>query len=206
MTSIWGPLGWISLHSIATSYPEFPTPSEQQLMSTWLDLFRDTITCTYCKGHFTELLDKYRKQFPNMLESRHSFAMFSFRAHNAVNKRLNKPVYATVEECLTTLQDATKLKSAREYRIAYLNHITKYWRTYQDVSGIVSLRKINEMKKIEEEYFKVRDTFFNVTFRPDIVILPSTAIEPPRELNPNVLPPHRRAGITFQGGMLRLRR
>jgi hypothetical protein len=203
MTAIWGPLGWMSLHSIATSYSEFPTPSEKQLMSSWLDLFRDTITCHYCKGHFTELLEKYRKQFPDMLDSRHAFAMFSFRAHNAVNRRLNKPIYGSVEECVQTLRDVIKLKPAREYRVAYLNHIARYWKSLQDVNGIVALRKIQEMRKIEEEYVRIRDTGFTVDFRPDIVVLPNAAVEKPTA---TALPPNRRVGITFQGGLIRLRK
>lgn len=204
MTAVWGPLGWITLHSIATSYSEFPTPSEKQLMSSWLDLFRDTITCHYCKGHFTELLEKYRKQFPDMLDSRHAFAMFSFRAHNAVNRRLNKPIYNSVDECLATLKQATQYKTPREFRVAYINHITRHWKTQQDVTGIVSLRKIKEMRKIEDEYVQSRDTGFNVEFRPDIVVLPSPQ-QPsqPQQQQPII---QSRIGITFKGGLLRLRR
>jgi hypothetical protein len=177
MTTIWGPLGWMTLHSVATSYPERPTQTEQNLMSTWLDMFRDTITCPSCKGHFTELLATYRTRFPNMMQSRQEFALFSFRAHNAVNRRLNKPVYGTVDECMATLKANLKTRTARDYRISYINHITRHWRTFQDVSGITSLKKIMEMKKIEDEYVQPRDTSFNVPIFPDLVILPMGILE-----------------------------
>lgn len=177
MTAIWGPLGWMTLHSVATSYAERPTPTERNLMTVWLDLFRDTITCPSCKGHFTELLAAYRTRFPNFLESRQEFAMFSFRAHNAVNRRLNKPVFATLDACLETLRANLKTRTARDYRVSYINHILRYWRTFQDASGVAALKKIVEMRKIEEDYIGPRDTSFTVSLLPDIVILPVGILE-----------------------------
>lgn len=193
MTTIWGPLGWMTLHSVATSYPERPTPVEQSLMSTWLDMFRDTITCPSCKGHFTELLASYRARFPNMMQSRQEFALFSFRAHNSVNRRLNKPVYSSVEECMATLKANIRTRTARDYRVSYVNHITRHWRTFQDVSGIAALKKIVEMKKIEDEYINPRDTSFSVPIYPDIVVLPSGLLEPPSE-------PSSRPAVRFAPG------
>ena len=154
-------------------------------MYTWLDMFRDTITCPSCKGHFTDMLARYRAQFPGMLQNRHEFVMFTFRAHNAVNKRLNKPVYSSVEECMTTLRNNVKTRTARDYRVSYINHITRHWRTFQDISGIVALKKINEMKRIEMEYVSVRDTNFTIEIRPDIVVLPQTMVEGRTEAQPS---------------------
>lgn len=175
----------MTLHSTAFAYPENPTGSEKELMYTWLDMFRDTITCPSCKGHFTTMLANYRAQFPSMLQSRQDFVIFTFRAHNAVNKRLNKPVYPSVVECVTTLRNNVKSRSARDYRISYINHITRYWRSYQDVTGIVALKKIREMKRIEDEYVSVRDTNFTTEIRPDIVVLPQSAVEGNVEVQPS---------------------
>lgn len=147
-------------------------------------MFRDTITCPSCKQHFTELLANYRTQFPNMMESRHEFIMFTFRAHNAVNKRLNKPVYSSVEQCLATLRNAVARRHAKDYRISYINHITRHWRSLQDVSGIVATKKINEMKRIETEYVSARDTNFAIDVRQDIVVLPQSVIERNAEARP----------------------
>ena len=146
-------------------------------MTTWLDMFRDTITCPSCKGHFTEMLANYRRTFPNMLQSRHEFVMFTFRAHNSVNRRLKKPIYNTVEECVATLRNNVKTRSASDYRISYINHITRHWKTFQDISGITSLKKIREMKRIEMEYVSLRDTNFTIEIRPDVVVLPQTVLD-----------------------------
>ena len=177
MTAVWGPLGWMTLHSVATSYPEAPTQSERDLMYSWLDMFRDTITCPHCRDHFTTMLQTYRSSFPAMLSSRQEFSLFTFRAHNAVNRRLKKPIQGTLDECMTTLQNNVKARSAVDYRVSYLNHITKYWKSWQDITGIVALRKINEMRKIEATYVQPRDRNFAVTLTPDVVVLPRDALE-----------------------------
>ncbi len=187
MTAIWGPLGWMTLHSVATSYPDNPTQPERELMYSWVDMFRDTITCPSCKEHFTALLANYRAQFPNMLASRQEFAMFSFRAHNAVNRRLSKPLRGTLGDCIETLQYNIKTRSASEYRNAYLSHITRHWMMMRDVTGIIAMKKIREMNKIEAEYIRQRDTNFSVDLNPDPVVLPSDVLEK----NPNAVGPIR---------------
>lgn len=210
MTAIWGPLGWMTLHSVATSYSETPTQTEKTLMNSWLDMFADTITCPHCQQHFKEMLTNYRARFPGMLSSRQEFAMFTFRAHNAVNRRLNKPMYSTLDECLETLRNNTKTRTASDYRVAYINHITRYWRTLQDITGIVAIKKINEMKKIEIDYIAPRDTKFQITLRADVVVLPRDILEPNVEQRsgpriPNVRAPLN-AGFRIGLGGLQLRR
>lgn len=112
-----------------------------------------------------------------MLNSRQDFSLFTFRAHNAVNRRLKKPLHTTLEDCMDTLKNNVKTRTAADYRVSYLNHIGRYWKSWQDISGIVALKKINEMRKIEATYVQPRDTNFNVTLTPDVVILPRDALE-----------------------------
>ena len=209
MTAIWGPLGWMTLHSVATSYPEVPTPAEKQLMVTWLDLFRDTITCPSCRDHFTDMLAAYRKQYPHMLNSRQNFAVATFRMHNAVNRRLQKPIYSSVEECMATLKNNIRTRSAFDYRVSYNNHILRYWRTQQDTAGLVALKKVYQMKKIEIEYISERDTKFEVTIQPDIVVLPSDVMTT-KSGNTEVQTPRfgkiPNSGLVLGAGGFRLRR
>lgn len=209
MTAVWGPLGWMTLHSVSTLYPETPTPAERTLMSSWLELFRDTITCVHCRDHFTTLLRNYRARFPNFLNSRQELAMFAFRAHNTVNARLSKPVYATLDACMEQLKNNTKTRSPEEYRKAYLTHIYKYWQTLQDISGIVALKKITEMRKIENDYFAPRDTKFDVVLKADLVTVPRHWMEGGENVaEPTTIhfkPSEKtRAGFRMQGGRMRL--
>lgn len=158
------------------------------------------------------MLQNYRNRFPGMLSSRQDFAMFAFRAHNAVNARLHKPVYSTLGECMNILQTNTKTKSAAEYRVAYINHITRYWATIQDISGIVALKKVNEMRKIEMEYFSRIDTKFDVELKDDLVVIPRNWVEDGLHSEPIPQQPsvflnngNARAGFRIVGGRMRLR-
>lgn len=208
MTAVWGPLGWMTLHSVATLYPVEPTRGEQDLMNAWLDMFRDTITCPSCREHFASMLATYRQSFPNMLASRHNFAMFSFRAHNAVNRRIHKPVHPDVESCMNLLKNNVKTRTARDYRVSYLTHITRHWNVYRDITGISALRKIAEMNKIERDYFGSRDNNFVVELAADVVVLPQDAFDrTPRESGPQrplLRPPLQ--GFRLTGSGIRLRR
>ena len=208
MTSIWGPLGWMTLHSVASCYPDSPSQAEIALTNTWLDMFQSTITCPSCKEHFGTALAGYRRSYPQMLLSRREFLLFTFRVHNAVNKRINKPVYPTVAACFETLRNNVKTKSAREYRGAYLNHIRRFWRTMQDASGFTSLKKINEMSKIEIEYVQRRENNFEVDISEDVVILPGQTFSSGTEEQPQAIRVDTRSvpRMGLLGGRFQIRR
>lgn len=171
MTSVWGPLGWMTLHSAASLYPDVPTESEMLLMTKWLDNFKNTITCPSCQGHFAEMLTNYRAQFPNMMYSRQNFMLFTLRAHNAVNRRINKPVYQTVQACFDLLRKNVQYNKSNTFRITYINHIQRHWRSYQDATGIAALKRIQEMKRIEIEYMALRSNEFEIMIPEDTVVI-----------------------------------
>ena len=213
MTAVWGPLGWMTLHSVSTIYPEHPTQSEKDLLTTWLGLFTETITCPHCRDHFRSMHANYRTKYPGYLDSRQAFAMFAFRCHNVVNARLSKPVYGTLEECMGVLKTNLKLRSAQDYRISYINHLTRFWGTIQDTSGITALKKVYELTTIDLDYFGLRDTKFEVTLRDDGVVIPrhwvehvpggQTADVPSTRLMPRATT-QTRAGFRMVGGRIRL--
>jgi len=185
MTSVWGPLGWMTLHSAASLYPDTPTEAEMLLMTKWLDNFKNTITCPSCQGHFAEMLTNYRAQFPNMMYSRRNFMLFTLRAHNAVNRRINKPVYPTVQACFDVLRKNVQYNKSNTFRITYINHIQRHWRTYQDASGIAALKRVQEMQRIEIEYMALRSNEFEIMIPEDTVVIQFNsegAIEPQRPM------------------------
>lgn len=111
---------------------------------------------------------------------------------------------------MATLQSNIKTRSAVDYRVSYLNHIARYWRGWQDITGIVALKKIAEMRKIETTYVQQRDTNFNVTLIPDVVVLPKDMLEPPTEGSSTPmavsLPPGNPGRFRLTSGGFRLRR
>ena len=168
----------MTLHSVASCYPDAPTQSEITLTQTWLDMFQTTITGPSFKEPFGIALAGYRRSYPQMLTSRREFLLFTFRVHNAVNRRLNKPIHSTVAACFETLRNNVKTRPAKDYRAAYLNHIRRFWRTMQDASGFTALKRINEMSKIESEYTRKRENNFEADISEDVVVLPGQLFEP----------------------------
>jgi hypothetical protein len=197
----------MTLHSVASCYPNTPLPSEKTLMQTWLDMFQSTITCPSCREHFGTTLGSYRRLYPQMLSSREEFLLATFRLHNSVNRRLNKPIHSSVAACFEQLRNNMKTRTARDYRIAYINHIQRFWRTMQDASGMAALRKINEMRKIEYEYLQKHENNFETIISENTVVLISHSLDAQTE-TPSPVRIDTRAipQIGFNGGRFQLRR
>jgi hypothetical protein len=160
MTALWGPLGWMTLHSVSVNYPDSPSDAERQICSRFIDLFTETITCHICKSHFLRMVQTYRVVHPEYLDSKQNFFLFVVRAHNTVNKRLDKPTVKSVAEALTTLQAATVLTSPSEYRRKYLDYLRRIWGSDSSANGLFGVQKIRELEKINTEYWNYRETSY----------------------------------------------
>lgn len=207
MTKLWGPLGWMSLHSISAIYPEHPSPEDKMIASRFLELFENTITCRFCQDHFHRMKMAYVKQHPEFLNSRRDFFLFVARAHNTVNKRLDKPRPQTVKECIETIQLNTRDRSTTDFRTAYLNYLMGDWNSQFDGMSFMRRNEVSEMMKINEHYWNPRDK--GVV---DLVIEEADVLTPIEEAthrmigNQVVLTNAKPAGGGFQGGRLRLGR
>jgi hypothetical protein len=151
MTKLWGPLGWMTLHSISAIYPEKPTPEEKVIASRFLVLFENTITCRFCHDHFHRMKDSYVKSHPEFLNSRRDFFLFVVRAHNTVNKRLDKPRPQTVKECIETIQLNTRDCSTADFRATYLNYLMGDWNAQFDAVSFMRRKEVAEMIKINQQ-------------------------------------------------------
>ena len=159
-TKFWGPLGWMTLHSISSIYPENPNREERLLLEKFVEMFRDSITCPHCKAHFSGMLNRYKNAHPEWSSSRYDFFMFVCRAHNTVNRRLDKPIFPTLQSCIDTLKETTKVTSGAVYRNAYINYLITNWQREMSSEGYINADTAKRMKKINEEYFTPRDTNF----------------------------------------------
>uniref|UniRef100_A0A6C0B166 thiol oxidase n=1 Tax=viral metagenome TaxID=1070528 RepID=A0A6C0B166_9ZZZZ len=157
MTKIWGPLGWMTLHSVSLIYPENPSQYDKQIATRFLDLFGETISCIQCKSHFRNIFNIYKSSNPEFLNSRQDFALFGFRAHNTVNLRLDKPRPSSVSECLRTLKAATAQTSFASFRQAYLSYLLKNWGHDISGQGLVTKEQVKDMIKINNEYWSPRE-------------------------------------------------
>lgn len=177
MTSHWGPLGWMTLHSASLLYSEVPDHSEQLIIHQFLELFSDTISCHHCKTHFINMKRKYELWNPGYLSSKKDFMLFVFRAHNAVNKRIDKPILETVQDCMTTLKNADSYSSLASIRNAYLTYLQQNWAKEYTGEAFALRRKVQELIKINNEYFNLRTIDWTYTFNESV--LPINDILPP---------------------------
>lgn len=164
-TKFWGPLGWMTLHSISAIYPEQPTVQEKQVLTQFMEYFRESITCVHCKSHFTGMFRSYTSIHSEWNASRYDFFLFVCRAHNTVNRRLDKPLFPTITDCIDRLKENTKINSAELYRNAYINYLINNWSREYSADGYINADLARKMKKINDEYFTPRDKGFeNLVF------------------------------------------
>lgn len=156
MTKIWGPLGWMTLEGVAIAYPITPAKEDKLVLKKYLDDFTEVIPCPSCKGHFSAMFKRYIQIHPDWADSRANFFTFISRAHNTVNKRLDKPRYATAKECLDTLNYATKNTSFIEYRLQYINYLKRNYGKELSGDGMIALSHVREMQKINNSYWDGR--------------------------------------------------
>ena len=190
----------MTLHSISVIYPEVPSAEERVILRTFMELFRDTITCQYCKEHFRRMYTNYTASHPDVFNSRNAFFQFISRAHNTVNLRLDKPRIQSVSACLETLVSNTKHVSTTILRNNYINYLANNWGNEFSGEGAILRRKALEMKKINDAYWTPRDVGFEGIVLPDMdVMTPIEKIEAKY-----VSPMASVSRVGFTGGRLRL--
>jgi hypothetical protein len=171
MTSIWGPLGWMTLHSISINYPERPTQEDIQTVTRFIDRFGECITCPACKDHFQGIFSTYSRYNPNWASSRYELFLFVVRAHNSVNKRLDKPIIKTVKDCIQTMRNNTTYNSFAVYRQKYINHVIKNWNAFQDSSGFMMAAIAKDLDYLNKTYWSLRETDVNTLEFPEADVI-----------------------------------
>jgi hypothetical protein len=169
MTSFWGPLGWMTLHSASMLYSENPTSQEKSLMLSFIDAFGESISCHQCKTHFLTTKIEYEQMYPNYLNSKKDFMLFTFRVHNGVNKRLDKPILQTVNDCIQTLKNANSYSSLHNLRNSYISYLHRNWGQDFSSEGYFVKKKITELIRINNEYFNLREIDWSYTFNEDVL-------------------------------------
>jgi hypothetical protein len=176
-------MGWITLHSISVNYPVQASKEDKLILKKFLDLFAETISCPSCKGHFMTMYRSYTNQHPNWANSRYDLFLFIVRAHNTVNKRLDKPRPATVLECIQSLKMLTKNKTAAQFRNNYISYLLSNWSKEGGGEGMIQMGNVREMRKINEQYWNPRETNFDgLSFPEDDILQP--IVTSPRMLSP----------------------
>ena len=168
MTKIWGPMGWMTLHSISVCYPDEPTAYDIQVLNDFMNAFCSTITCITCRTHFNDLFNNYKRNVPSWSSSKKELFLAICRMHNIVNKRLDKPIPRTVEECLIFLKNATTYTSQSEFRKKYIEYLFRDWNIYGRGTSylVVASSNAGRMQKLNEEYWNTKEVSYDsITWR-----------------------------------------
>ncbi|DBA03422.1 TPA: hypothetical protein N0F65_002830 [Lagenidium giganteum] len=80
---------WGLLHSMGVYYPENPSKEYQQKAKTFIEALTLMYPCTHCAADFQEEI----KKSPPKVDSRTSLSMWLCEQHNAVNKKIGKPLF-----------------------------------------------------------------------------------------------------------------
>lgn len=140
----WGPMGWVTLHSVASLYPDRPTSSDRLLMENWLSSFEATITCPTCQGHFRTMVATARAG-TDILASKYALVWFVAKAHNSVNVRLGKPQVKTFKD-MWARYDGVNWEPTRSN---YYRYIAGSWSREQGFDGIRLVQRVSSMKSSE---------------------------------------------------------
>ena len=160
MTARWGPMGWMTLHSISVCYPETPAPEDKLITKQFIERFIECITCPNCRGHIHRMFDTYQRIHPDWANSRYDLFLMMCRLHNSVNKRLDKPRPATVKECLDMLRTATSVTSPATFRHNYIHYVINNWAFDTSGEGFMMKGAAREMNRINIEYWNRRETSY----------------------------------------------
>jgi hypothetical protein len=128
----------------------------------------------------------YRKKYPNFLDNQFNLFLFISRAHNTVNKRLDKPRIESLQDCLKTFKSNVVYTSPQQFRIKYLNYLTQNWSREQSGEGYMRMAMVNQMKKINDQYWNLReiDDIQNFTIQGEQDVL-ETILQDPAKYSPS---------------------
>lgn len=158
MTKLWGPLGWMTLHSVSVNYPRNPSTEDMTILDMFMRHFGECITCSTCKTHFLDMFNSYKRKYPEWNSSRREFFMFVCRAHNTVNRRIDKPVIPLISQCIETIKNNSKNTSLRDFRKKYIIYLLKNWSSLTNFEGMNMMRVTRELEKINISYWDARET------------------------------------------------
>lgn len=95
MTKIWGPPGWVFLHSITMGYPqEIDENNEEHILRRegMISLFESlqyVFPCSYCRKSYAKFIEE--KPIREHVNNRETLVLWFYNIHNNVNTKLGVP-------------------------------------------------------------------------------------------------------------------
>jgi hypothetical protein len=88
-TRVWGPAGWLFLHSIAQNFPHHPDKQKKTFYFNFFKLVGDVLPCRYCRESYQEFIKEPDSKLSySVLKNRQTLSYWLYSVHNKVNKKL----------------------------------------------------------------------------------------------------------------------
>lgn len=202
-------MGWMTLHSISVCYPENPDQNDKIIVGKFLELYSDTITCPSCKQHFRSMFATYTRIHREWADSRFNLFVAICRLHNTVNKRLDKPRPATVNEAVQTLIAATQVTPPSVFRKNYIQYVINNWVSQGGGEGMIFANAGRQMLGINNDYWSRHEVSYSSLSFPEANLLELVPENPKmydlgNGMRPFVPSSIKNVGFTFKGGRLSL--
>lgn len=84
-TEVWGPAGWLFLHSVALGYPG---PTARESYKQFFTSLGDVLPCPHCQNHYKDHINQ--GELDKALGSKQGLFEWSVDIHNKVNQSLGK--------------------------------------------------------------------------------------------------------------------
>ena len=89
-TRVWGPAGWLFLHSIAQNYPWEPTAEQKTNYFNFFKLTGNVLPCRYCRESYQKFINEEPTCLDiHVMKDRKSLVMWLYNIHNKVNNKLD---------------------------------------------------------------------------------------------------------------------
>ncbi len=85
---VWGPSGWLFLHTITLNYPNNPTMYDKQYYKNFFMSLQSVLPCDWCSKNYKIHMNKY--PIDNYLNSKKDLVTWLIIIHNEVNKIFKK--------------------------------------------------------------------------------------------------------------------
>jgi hypothetical protein len=98
-TRVWGPAGWLFLHSIAQNYPWNPTPDQKKEYYEFFRLVGKVLPCRYCRESYQEFIKEDGTCLDmSVMASRKTLTYWLFKIHDRINKKLDIKEHTTFKQ------------------------------------------------------------------------------------------------------------
>ena len=94
--TIWGPNAWVFIHSIAYTYPKYPTSKEKLDHYNFFISLKHVLPCKLCRKHYTQSLNTGQK-LRQALGSQSTLIDWVIELHNEINKSNGKKILKRLE-------------------------------------------------------------------------------------------------------------